>query len=227
MLHALAVVLLIALGDSANPSTVGPALYLGTTEHPRKQVLGFLIGVVGVNFLGGLVIMLGPGQFLLSLVPKPTPTAKHVLQIVGGLALLGLAAVLWFRRRGLARHELPSLEGRQGSSVGLGAGIGAIELVTAFPYFAAIAVIAGSGIHLAAKVLTLALYNLVFVAPIGAILVVLIVLGDRADEPLRRARDWLQRHWPELSAGLAGLIGAGILILGIYGFAASLRSYVP
>jgi MYXO-CTERM domain-containing protein len=227
VLHTLAVVLLIALGDSINPSTVGPALYLGTTEHPRRQVSGFLIGLVAVNFLGGLVILLGPGQFLLSLVPKPTPTAKHVLQIVGGLALLGLAAVLWFRRRRLARHELPSLEGREGSSLALGAGIGTIELVTAFPYFAAIAVIAGSGIHLVAKVVTLALYNVVFVAPIGAILIALMVLRDRADEPLSRIRDWLQAHWPELSAGLAGVIGAAVLLLGIYGFAAPLGGYAP
>ncbi len=227
VLHVLAVVFLIALGDSVNPSTIGPALYLGTTERPRRQVAGFLIGLVAVNFLAGLVILLGPGQFLLSLLPKPTPTTKHVLQIVGGVALLGFAAALWFRRRTLARHELPSLEGRKGSSVALGAGIGAIEVVTAFPYFAAIAVIAGSGIRLVAKVLALALYNVVFVAPIWAILIVLIVLGDRADEPLTRVRDWLQRYWPVLSAGLAGVIGAAVLLLGIYGFAAALRSYVP
>jgi cytochrome c biogenesis protein CcdA len=218
---------LIALGDSVNPSTIGPALYLGTTEHPKRQVSGFLVGLLAVNFLGGLVILLGPGQFLLSLVPKPTPTTKHTLEILGGLALLTLAAVLWFRRRKLARHELPSLAGRQGSSIALGAGIGAIELATAFPYFAAIAVIAGSGIRLVAKVLALVVYNVVFAAPIIAILLVLMVLGERADEPLRRVRDWLQRYWPELSAGLAGLIGGAVLVLGIYGFAAALRNYVP
>ncbi len=122
MFHVLAVVVLIALGDSVNPSTIGPALYLGTTEHPKRQVTGFLIGLLAVNFLGGVAILLGPGQFLLSLVPKPTPTAKHVLQILGGLALLTLAAVLWFRRRALARHELPTLAGRHRSSVALGAG---------------------------------------------------------------------------------------------------------
>jgi cytochrome c biogenesis protein CcdA len=225
--HTFAVVVLIALGDSVNPSTVGPALYLAAAEHPRRQVSGFLVGLVAVNLFAGLVLLLGPGQFLLSLVPKPTPTAKHWLEIVGGLALLGLAGVLWFRRRKLARHELPGLEGRKSSAIALGAGIGVIELPTALPYFAVIAVISGSGIRLIPKVLALVVYNIVFVAPIIAILIALVVLGDRANEPLARVRGWLQAHWPAVSAGVAGIVGVAILGLGIYGFAGSLRNYVP
>lgn len=227
MVHTFAVVLLIALGDSINPSTVGPALYLATAERAIRQISGFLIGLAAVNLLAGLILMLGPGQLLLSLVPKPTPTAKHALQIAGGLALIVLAAVLWFRRGKLARHELPGLDGREGSSLTLGAVIGVIELPTALPYFAAIAVISGSGIRLVPKVVALILYNAVFYAPIGLVLAALVVLGDRADEPLARVRDWLQRHWPIVSAAVAGLVGIAVLGLGVYGFAGALRSYVP
>jgi hypothetical protein len=54
-----------------------------------------------------------------------------------------------------------------------------------------------------------------------------MVLGDRAAQPLARVRGWLQDHWPALSAGVAGVVGVVILGLGAYGFAGSLRNYVP
>jgi hypothetical protein len=75
MLRLLILVVSIAIGDSLNPSTVAPALYLATTDHPRRQVGGFIVGVFAVNLLAGLLIMLGPGQLLLALIPRPGATA--------------------------------------------------------------------------------------------------------------------------------------------------------
>lgn len=220
MLHALAVALLIGIGDSVNPSTVGPALYLSTGARARHNITGFLVGLLAVNLAAGLLIMLGPGQLLLSIVPKPKPTAKHVTEVVAGVILLGLAAVLWFRRRTLRRHKLPTPAGSQGSSVALGAGIGAVELPTALPYFAAIAVIVDSGAGIPGQTLMLVLYNIVFLAPILAILITLVVLGQKADRPLGRVNEWLQRTWPVLLAGLGSIVGAAVLVLGLSGLLA-------
>src|SRR3954468_8654034 len=74
----------IGLADSLNPGTIGPALFLATTARPRVQVAAFAAGVFGVNLAGGALIALGPGQLLLSVLPRPNPTAKHVIEIAVG-----------------------------------------------------------------------------------------------------------------------------------------------
>ena len=60
----------------------------------------------------------------------------------------------------------------------------------------------------------LTLYNLAFIAPLVAILVILLVFGDRADRPLEGFRSWLQRRWPLVLAGLLLLVGGVLVILG-------------
>jgi cytochrome c biogenesis protein CcdA len=217
VLGLLILVVSIAAGDSVNPSTVAPALYLATTEHPRRQVGGFTAGVFAVNLLAGLLIMLGPGVWLLSLVPRPSAATRHIIELLAGTIILILASGLWFGRRSLARSKLPTVETQGGPSLALGAGIGAIELPTALPYFAAIAAIAASGFSISVRVAMLAVYNVVFVLPLVAILIAVEVLGENSKRVLGRANQWLQAEWPVLLAGLGLIVGTVILALGIVG----------
>ena len=221
MLGLLVVVVSIAVGDSLNPSTVAPALYLATTEHPRRQVGGFIVGVFAVNLLAGLLIMLGPGQLLLSLIPRPSAATKHVIELLAGAIILALAAGLWSRRKSFARSKLPTVETKGGSSLALGAGIGAIELPTALPYFAAIAAITESGFSVSVRVAMLAVYNVVFILPLVGILLAVEVLGRDASRVLGQANQWLQAHWPVLLAGFGLIIGIVILALGVIGYSHS------
>jgi cytochrome c biogenesis protein CcdA len=217
MLHAYLVVLLIGLGDSLNPTTLGPAMYLVTVEHPRRQLAAFLVGLLSVNLIGGALIMLGPGQLILDLVPKPKPVTKHIIEVVAGVALLAIAISLWSGRKALGRRKPPTFTPGKRSGVMLGAGIAVVELPTALPYFAAIAVIVGSGAAIPGKVAMLVVYNLAFVFPILAILAILVVFRDAATEPLARFNRWVLTHWPGVLAGLAALIGASILGVGVDG----------
>jgi cytochrome c biogenesis protein CcdA len=217
LLGLLILVVSIAVGDSLNPSTVAPALYLATTEHPRRQVGGFTAGVFAVNLLAGLLIMLGPGQWLLSLIPRPNAATKHIIELLAGTIILVLAAGLWFGRRTFARSKLPTVETKGGPGLALGAGIGAIELPTALPYFAAIAAITDSGFSISVRVAMLVAYNVVFVLPLVSILIAVEVLGDNSRRVLGRANQWLQAHWPVLLAGLGLIVGIVILALGLVG----------
>lgn len=219
MFHAALVVLLIGLADSLNPTTIGPAMFLATTSHPRRAIGTFLLGFLAVNFLGGLIIMLGPGELILHLVPKPRPTAKHVIEVVAGAGLLLIAVLLWAGRRGLGRRKPPTYKGSRRGGLALGAGIAAVELPTALPYLAAIAVIVGSGASLPGKVIGLVIFNAAFLAPVFAMLFALVVLGDGAREPLARINTWMVGHWPSLVAALAGLVGLSLLAFGVLGLA--------
>jgi cytochrome c biogenesis protein CcdA len=220
MLRLIGLVVSIGLADSLNPSTIAPALYLATGEEARARVAEFTMAVFAVYFLGGVAIALGPGQLLLALIPRPHHTVRFVIEIAVGVAMVGAAALLWCNRDRLARRELPAPEPDKRSSALLGASITAIELPTAFPYFAAIAAIVGSGFDPARQVVLLVLFNVCFVLPLLLIVGTLALAGDQSQQLLATGRDWLQRHWPGLLAGLALLAGLIVVLLGASGLAA-------
>jgi cytochrome c biogenesis protein CcdA len=217
MIRLIGVVITIGLADSLNPTTIGPALYLATVDEPLVRVTEFTVGVFVVYLAGGVLIALGPGQLLLSLVPKPSHTTRYVIEIVAGAALLVATVTLWVNRGRLAHRSPPEVRGEGRSSAILGATITAVELPTAFPYFAAIAAIVGSGVGPARQVTLLVLFNLCFVLPLLAIVGTLWLAGDQADELLSRARQILQRRWPVLLAGVTLLAGTFVILLGITG----------
>jgi cytochrome c biogenesis protein CcdA len=219
MIRLIGVVITIGLADSLNPTTIAPALYLATEEEPLSRVTEFTVAVFIVYLAGGVLIALGPGQLLLSLVPKPSHEARYILEILAGAAMLVATVLLWTHRDRLARRPPPEMKAEGKSSAILGATITAVELPTAFPYFAAIAAIVGSGVDPARQVTLLVLFNLCFVLPLVVIAGTLWLAGDHADELLTGARQILQRRWPLLLAGLALLAGTFVILLGITGLA--------
>jgi cytochrome c biogenesis protein CcdA len=217
MRHLLAVVLLIAAADSANPSTIAPALYFAAGKTPFRSLLGFIGGVAVVNVVGGLVILLGPGEALLALIPHPGLEARHLIELGLGLALLVLALVLWLARKHVASHVAGGQGWSDRSSFLVGAGIMAAELPTAFPYFAALAAIVASGESLTAQISILGLYTLVFVAPLLAILGVRLLAGDRGERWLGRLRAGLDQRLAVLLPCLVLVAAVVLIVLGTVG----------
>jgi cytochrome c biogenesis protein CcdA len=220
MLRLIGLVVSIGLADSLNPTTIAPALYLASGEHPRSRVTEYTLAVFFVYLAGGALIALGPGQLLLSLVPRPDAEDRHVLAIIAGAMMIVAAAVLWHNRGRLSEYPLPDSTTKGKSSAILGATITAVELPTAFPYFAAITAIVGSGFGPARQLLLLVLFNVCFVLPLLGIVGTLWLRGDQADRMLSIGRDFLQRHWPVVLAGLALLAGVFVTLLGITGLTA-------
>ena len=217
MLALIALVVSIAAADSLNPSTLAPALFFAIGAHGRRDVATFAIGVFGVSLAGGLALMFGPGQALLTHVTKPSPHTVHVIEILAGGAALPAAALLWqFRAHvgaRLARKQQPS--GR--SAWLLGAGIMGVELPTAVPYFAAIAAIVDSGHHDETQILLLLLYNLVFAAPLVLLFLVPELTGKRGAVIAARARVQLDRWAPRVAPAALGGACAVLLALGAIG----------
>jgi cytochrome c biogenesis protein CcdA len=221
MLRLIGLVVSIGLADSLNPTTIAPALYLASGEHARRQVIEFTLGVFIVYLVGGVAVALGPGQLLLSLIPKPGIEARHIIETVAGAALIVAAALLWRHRDRLASRKLPTPSRQSRSSAILGATITAIELPTAFPYFAAIAAIVGSGLDPARQVVLLLLFNVFFVLPLLGIIATLTFAGSHADRLLAIGRNFLQRNWPLVLAGLLMLAGVFVVLLGVTGLTSS------
>ena len=161
--------------------------------------------------------------------------------------MLIAAGVLWTRRRSLSRkagedrkrcetrrqtadskdgpggNNQDSNDGgrkpRRRSPALIGAGIAAVELPTAFPYFAAIAKIISSHIGLGHKLLLVTVYDFCFVLPLFGIILVLTVAGDDAAQKLARIRAQFEAHWPAVAAAAALLVGLYVTALGLTGLA--------
>jgi cytochrome c biogenesis protein CcdA len=170
VLRLIALIVSIGLADSLNPMTVGPALCLAAGDRGRRRVAEFTAAVFAVYLLGGAAIALGPGRVLLAAFPHPRGGGAHVLEVVAGTALLGLSLIVWSRRRRMGRLQPAATNPKVRSSALLGMTISAVELPTAFPYFAAIAAISGSGFDVSGRILLLVLFNVCFVLPLIGII---------------------------------------------------------
>jgi len=209
-------VVAIALPDCINPTLIGGELFVATGRRPRRRTAAFTLAALTVTFLFGLALVLGLGDLILSLLPRPGVTVKYALITTVGLVLTAGGILVWIRRRALANAQRAEHHGRSHGSAGLiGAGIGGLELLTAFPYFAAIALIVGVGISDAGQLFLLLLYCVVYGLPLIAIAVVFALMGERAEGVVRPAGDWLSAHWPVIVGPMTALIGLAVLVFGI------------
>lgn len=217
MIRLIGLAVSIGLADSLNPSTIVPALYLATGEHPRERVTEFTVGVFVVYFVGGAAIALGPGQLLLSFLPHPSHTTRYVIEVVAGVAILIAGVVLWFQRQQLGDRDPPDISrGGKGAWL-LGATITIVELPTAFPYFAVLAAIVGSGLDPVRQLFLVLIFNVCFILPLLAIIAVLTFGGERTDRLLAAGRDFLQRRWPVVLSVVAVVAGLFVIGLGVTG----------
>jgi cytochrome c biogenesis protein CcdA len=219
VLALLALVAAVAVVDSLNPSTVGPALYLATAPNARRGVAAFTAGVAVVSLVGGLVLTFGPGRLLIDEVPHPGARLKHEIELACGVTALLIALVLWLVRARLSAHVHAKAHQVERSSLLLGAGIMLVELPTAFPYFAVIAAVVGADLNATQQVLLIVLFNLIFVAPLLAILVLRLLADDNAVARLERLRATLHRRMGLLLPLVVLLVAFVLLVVGGVGLA--------
>jgi cytochrome c biogenesis protein CcdA len=221
MLRLIGIVISIGLADSLNPSTIAPALYMATGERGRERVAEFTIAVFAVYFVGGAAIAVGAGQLIGPLLPHPRHHIANIVEVAVGIAMIAVAGMLWRHRRRLAQREPPDFDPHGRASWVLGASITALELPTAFPYFAVIAAIVGADLDVVRDLMLLLLFNLCFVLPLIGIVATLTFAPQSSDRLLATGRRFLERHWPAVLAGMALLAGMFVVALGVTGLGAS------
>jgi cytochrome c biogenesis protein CcdA len=226
MVRLVGIVVSIGLADSINPSTIAPALYLATGERARGRVAEFTLAVFAVYFIGGAAIALGARQLVRGLLPHPRHHVADIVELAVGVALIAAAILLWRFRDRLSHRDPPDFDPHGRSSWWLGASITAVELPTAFPYFAAIAAIVGSGRGPIRDLFLLLVFNVCFVLPLLGIVATLTFGGERSDRWLTTGRNFLQRHWPAVLAGLAFAAGLFVALLGVTGIAATHNAFI-
>jgi len=219
VLQALIVVTGIALADSVNPSTVGPGLVLAVAEHPTRRVLVFTAGAFAANFIAGALLVLGPGHWLLALLPSLSKHTRHVGEVLGGILIVAAALIVWLQRKRLAGRELPGTNVGRGRTFTAGATVMLVEFPTALPYFAAIAAVVGLDKPLPVELALVAWFNVVFLWPLFAIAVAVHFSANVRRSVVRPAGDWLRYRWPTVFAVLLAVVGLGVIAVGVVGLA--------
>jgi cytochrome c biogenesis protein CcdA len=217
VLALIALVVSIGLADALNPSTLAPALFYAVGPHGRRDVAGFTLGIFAVSLAGGLALSFGPGQALLTRVSKPSPHTVHLIELIAGAAALPVAALLWHVRARVAARLARSNQRSSRSALLLGAGIMAVELPTAVPYFAAIAAVVESGRSDSTQIILLLLYNAAFVAPLVLLFMILTLSGARGAQIAARARLQLDVWAPRIAPAALVVASVVLVTLGVVG----------
>lgn len=217
VLALIALAVSVGIADSLNPSTIAPALYLVTGVDASRRLLHFTLGVFTVYLAGGIVLVLGPGHALLSIVARPGRRETHLIELALGGVALAAAVVLWLRRDRVARRVLAHERRTARSSFALGAAITSIELPTAFPYFAVVAAVVGSDQSLPRQLALIVIFNAAFILPLAAIAAVRYLAGPSAEQPLASVRARLDRHTGALVAGVTAVLAGALLLVGAVG----------
>lgn len=206
----------VALADSINPSTVLPALWLASASS-GDRLASYILGVFAAYLIGGLVLLLGPGPALIAWLRNLHGPVEHSLEAIGGIVALTVAFFLWRSRNITADNPRPRRAPTRASAFGLGAGIMAIELPTAFMYFGAISAILDARPPASLQVSLLITYNVLFVTPLVGLLVVRHLAGARADRWIASAGGRLRYLGQIALTGVAGAAGAMLLTIGLNG----------
>ena len=217
MTHLLTLVLAVGLVDSLNPATIAPALYLAAGKNAIRGLIGFIVGAYTLNLVAGILLAVGPGQAILAVIPKPGDEARHLLELITGVALLVVAAGLWIGRERVA-HHVTANEGRfDRSSLLVGAGIMLFELPTAVPYFAVIAAVVGSGKAIPSQITLLAIFNAALFLPVFLILGIRALANERGLRLLERVRATLDEKLATIIPVLVLVVALILLALGAVG----------
>jgi Sap, sulfolipid-1-addressing protein len=209
----------VALADSINPSTVIPGLWLASAPAAGR-LASFTLGVFAVYATGGLALLFGPGRVMIHALRHFHGPFEHALEVVGGLLVLVVACVLWRSRSGANDEPRAHRSYTRASAFALGAGIMAFELPTAFMYFGVISAILAA--HPAAPVefALVVVYNVLFVAPLIALLGIRRWGGTRVDRWIASAETRVRYVGQLALSGVAALAGTALLAIGVGGLLA-------
>jgi cytochrome c biogenesis protein CcdA len=207
----------LGLVDSLNPATITVGAILAATEHPVRRLAGYAAGIFSVYLLGGLILTLGPAELLQTALHGPdASTARNIIFIVVGLVAIGFA--VWvFAHRDTDRLKSREFKIKPGSAFLLGAGITAVDIPTAFPYFGAIAAMVARDLSTSSKIILLVLFNVMYVLPILVILGAAAVLHERAQPFMARVREIVVRWSPIILSLLTLAVGIALTVAGLRG----------
>jgi cytochrome c biogenesis protein CcdA len=161
------------------------------------------------NYLGGFFGVVGLDLLFQYLPGASFGPIGRVARLILGIGLVTAGGIMASDRKDRTRKP-KSL--RPLHTFILGTFITLAELPTALPYLAAIAIIAQTRLGLAETIGVLLIYNVVFVTPLIALLMIYLLLRRNRPAFLRRTRRWIARWSPRLLRIVLLFLGAVLIV---------------
>ncbi|WP_243074309.1 GAP family protein [Microbacterium sp. SS28] len=209
--------LAVALALSTLPIMV--ALLILLSPNRSRSALPFLIGwVVGMVLVVTLCTL--AAQFVpASRLPRRQDEVVGVLEIIIGIALIGLGIFSLWRARRRTDHSLPAWL-RTTETLGPWSSFGLALLLNFRAKALLIAAAAGLSLRADAESLTdavvaIALYTLIGASTVAVPIIASLAAPARMEPRLVDTREWLTRNGEAITAAIVMLIGVVIVAMGI------------
>ncbi len=222
MAELILVLMPIALLDSTSiiPLCIVILVILLGGPSPLFRSAGLLAGIFVTYLVCGLLILFGLqtvfdtiNAYALEVWQDPS-TAELMFQL-----LIGFVLVVFGFRIGRARKQQVEKKAPTAMTASraflAGAGMTIVGIPGAVPYLAAIDLILRSDLTTRQEVLILVVYNIVFVAPLAAIVALRLVLGERSQGLLYSVRGFFDRWGLRVFVGLMLVLGALLIADGV------------
>ena len=211
VIHLLLVLFPIALIDSISPVRIGAMVTILCADRPVRRAQAFIVGIfVGYFLLGLAFAFFGQRLLEIDLILDPT-RVNFVIGLVIGVVLLIIGG------RGLrARSVEGEVEVDPSKSAG-GALVTALVITvatapSAVPLLAGINQILKSQISVSLAYLALVFYCAVYLTPLVVLLVLRVVLGERAETVMKKLGAGAERWMGRLMAALFILLGSANVV---------------
>ena len=222
MLPLLLILTTVALIDSMSmiPLCVVPLAAILGGRRPMLGAASFLSGIFLAYAGVGLLLLLGLDAFFDTLATgvsrwwNQPNTPELVLQIAVGAAMVGFAWKLAYARETHTDRGAPSIISLRQGFV-LGVVLTLVGMPGAFPYFGAIDQILRADLPYTTAGFALLLYNIVFLLPLVALMIVRLVLPAHSEAIFRRVADVTSRWGRNLIVALLVVLGTVFVADGI------------
>ena len=207
-------VILLALASTIRPTSLAAVYTLLSSPAPRRLMIAYVIaGLTFTIAFGALVVWAFHGIA----VSSGTNRAKGIADVVGSVIVLGFAVLVLTGRVSAPHADAPRAPGRweqlldQHRTVGTAALAGRATHIPGIFYLAALNVIVAHHASVAAGIIEILLYNVIwFALPITA-LTISIIQPDAARAVVGGAADWTRHHARTILVVVS--LGIGIVLL--------------
>ncbi len=212
----------IALLDSTSiiPLSIVLLVILLGGPSPLFRSTALLVGIFVTYLVCGLLVLFGLqsvfdaiNAYALEVWQDPN-TEELIFQILIGFVLAALGLRIARARKQQTEKKAPTAMTASQAFLA-GAGMTIVGLPGAVPYLAAIDLILRSDQTTRQEVMVLVVYNIVFVAPLAAIVASSLVLGGRSERLLHGIRGFFDRWGQRLIVSAMLVLGALLMMDGV------------
>jgi hypothetical protein len=220
-------VLFFSLTAMANPTLVAVTTVMLLLPKPRRLMAGYLVGALVMSISIGLAIVFAFQNA--GAVQTAKNTVNPVVDIVVGVLLLGIAALLASGRPGQVRERRRARKAGSGEkktprwqriliergSARIAIVVGALLTLPGASYLAALHGIIKLDASPTPTVLVVLLVNVIMLAPLEIPLIAFTVAPEATPGAIARVREWFARHGLRAAIYGAAILGALLILRGV------------